>query len=427
MTSPAEVAPEGHLSAAHRSPPRPSIITQLEFRQAMRDFRSMFPEMEPVVIEAVLRANGGGVDASIDQLLAMATDNDNERLRTELEATENAEAPPHYSPPPAAPTPPPSYQQATCTGAAAAAAVAATQGGAPSSEEVHAWKPPLLGPLPPGFLRLGRPHPRPTSPPPPQATQGEQQLNAAVLQQRMAENARQQRHLSASGAEAQLLEDERMAILLQNQEFVRQLQSNRDFIRTLNQDIQNQEMERSAGGLVPDDGQPTDAGAEDEPWGTLPHTEETDAAFRERLKNMGKASRRKFAQLARLFHRTKKCHFRQMLGDAANPSRDNLLLHEDPGQLEEEMHPQQEPPQGNATTLAHPTLAAAPHVRQECRGEGGKTLLNKSCLSLWVGPLFQGSTGLNCPADLLDKGHWSSRLSLVSSASHRSKDMFLHL
>ncbi|KAK8768554.1 hypothetical protein V5799_014982 [Amblyomma americanum] len=45
-----------------------------------------------------------------------------------------------------------------------------------------------------------------------------------------------------------------MAILLQNQEFVRQLQSNRDFIRTLNQDIQNQEMERSAGGLVPDDG-----------------------------------------------------------------------------------------------------------------------------------------------------------------------------
>lgn len=77
----------------------------------MRDFRSMFPEMEPSVIEAVLRANGGGVDATIDQLLAMATDNDNERLRTELEATENAEAPPHYSPP--GRTPPPSYQQAT--------------------------------------------------------------------------------------------------------------------------------------------------------------------------------------------------------------------------------------------------------------------------------------------------------------------------
>ncbi|KAH7955841.1 hypothetical protein HPB52_004158 [Rhipicephalus sanguineus] len=109
------------------------------------------------------------------------------------------------------------------------------------------------------------------------------ELSTAMLQQRMAENVRQQRRLSSGAAEAdaQLLEDERMAILLQNQEFVRQLQSNQDFIRTLNQgcidppkalcatcgfalgdvvlllfslltDIQSQEMERSAG-LVPDD------------------------------------------------------------------------------------------------------------------------------------------------------------------------------
>ncbi|XP_050039780.1 CUE domain-containing protein 1 isoform X1 [Dermacentor andersoni] len=326
MTSPAEVAPEERLSAPNHSPPRRPPVTQLEFRQAMRDFRSMFPEMEAVVIEAVLRANGGAVDASIDQLLAMATDNDNERLRTELEATENAEAPPHYSPPPAAP--PPSYQQATCAPTAAPARTPGTQ------EEARAWKPPLLGPLPPGFLRISRPHHRPSSSPPPSQAAGE--LSTAMLQQRMAENVRQQRRLSSGAAEAetQLLEDERMAILLQNQEFMRQLQSNRDFIRTLNQDIQSQEMERSAG-LVPDDGRPADA-TEDEPWGTLPHTEETDAAFRERLKNMGKASRRKFAQLARLFHRTKKCHFRQMLGDAANPSRDNLLLHEDPGSSEED-------------------------------------------------------------------------------------------
>lgn len=339
MTSPAEVAPEERLSTPNRSPPRRPPVTQLEFRQAMRDFRSMFPEMEAVVIEAVLRANGGAVDASIDQLLAMATDNDNERLRTELEATENAEAPPHYSPPPAAPTPPPSYQQATCT---------PNQGTPCTQEEARAWKPPLLGPLPPGFLRISRPHHRPSSSPPHSQAVSTGELSAAMLQQRMAENVRQQRRLSSGAAEAdaQLLEDERMAILLQNQEFMRQLQSNRDFIRTLNQDIQSQEMERSAG-LVPDDGRPADV-SEDEPWGTLPHTEETDAAFRERLKNMGKASRRKFAQLARLFHRTKKCHFRQMLGDAANPSRDNLLLHEDPGSSEEDAEGrlQQQPTKG---------------------------------------------------------------------------------
>lgn len=37
----------------------------------MNDFKNMFPEMEEDVIEAVLRANNGVVDATIDQLLQM--------------------------------------------------------------------------------------------------------------------------------------------------------------------------------------------------------------------------------------------------------------------------------------------------------------------------------------------------------------------
>lgn len=48
---------------------------QLEFAQAMSDFTTMFPDMERDVIEAVLRANQGVVDATIDQLLAMSVDN----------------------------------------------------------------------------------------------------------------------------------------------------------------------------------------------------------------------------------------------------------------------------------------------------------------------------------------------------------------
>ena len=35
----------------------------------------MFPDMEAEEIEAVLIANGGAVDATIDQLLAMTNDN----------------------------------------------------------------------------------------------------------------------------------------------------------------------------------------------------------------------------------------------------------------------------------------------------------------------------------------------------------------
>lgn len=62
---------------------------QLEFTQAMSDFKTMFPDMDDDVIEAVLRANQGAVDATIDQLLAMSTDNQNERLRLEMERVES--------------------------------------------------------------------------------------------------------------------------------------------------------------------------------------------------------------------------------------------------------------------------------------------------------------------------------------------------
>jgi hypothetical protein len=63
---------------------------QLEFTQAMTDFKTMFPDMDDDVIEAVLRANQGAVDATIDQLLAMSTDNQNERLRLEMERVESS-------------------------------------------------------------------------------------------------------------------------------------------------------------------------------------------------------------------------------------------------------------------------------------------------------------------------------------------------
>lgn len=36
----------------------------------------------------MLRSNQGGVDATIDQLLAMTTDNENEKIRHEIEKTE---------------------------------------------------------------------------------------------------------------------------------------------------------------------------------------------------------------------------------------------------------------------------------------------------------------------------------------------------
>jgi hypothetical protein len=53
--------------------------------QAMSDFKIMFPSMDGDVIEAVLRANGGAVDATIDNLLTMSADAEAiEQVRSEL-------------------------------------------------------------------------------------------------------------------------------------------------------------------------------------------------------------------------------------------------------------------------------------------------------------------------------------------------------
>lgn len=57
---------------AQASPSR--ATTTLEFAQAMADFTTMFPDVDKVVIEAVLRSNQGVVDATIDQLLTMSLD-----------------------------------------------------------------------------------------------------------------------------------------------------------------------------------------------------------------------------------------------------------------------------------------------------------------------------------------------------------------
>lgn len=79
------------------------MSTQLEFNQAMTDFKVMFPDMDAEVIEAVLRANNGAVDMTIDHLLAMSADN-------EVEKVTRTDEPPAYA---GDRNHPPSYTQAT--------------------------------------------------------------------------------------------------------------------------------------------------------------------------------------------------------------------------------------------------------------------------------------------------------------------------
>lgn len=46
----------------------------LDFKEAMNDFRTMFPTLDSDVIEAVLRSNRGNVDRTVDQLLTISND-----------------------------------------------------------------------------------------------------------------------------------------------------------------------------------------------------------------------------------------------------------------------------------------------------------------------------------------------------------------
>ena len=54
------------------------------FRQAMKDFHTMFPTLERDIIECVLRSNNGHVDSTIDQLLQLTQEMSQNNHKYEL-------------------------------------------------------------------------------------------------------------------------------------------------------------------------------------------------------------------------------------------------------------------------------------------------------------------------------------------------------
>ena len=176
---------------------------QLEFTQAMRDFKTMFPTLDDEVIEAVLRANNGLVDATIDQLLTMGAGDgtgDGSSGQPRLPSYTSghpAEPPPAYTP---------RDQDKSESGTPWAPRTTRPLPARPYSN----WNPPLLGALPDDFLRLS-------------PVRGPRKPRA--------------REKNAESELKQFLEDERLAIFLQNEEFMRELRHNKDFMMSLEQGI----------------------------------------------------------------------------------------------------------------------------------------------------------------------------------------------
>ncbi|KAK8391478.1 hypothetical protein O3P69_017216 [Scylla paramamosain] len=283
--------------------------TQLDFHQAMEDFKTMFPDVDADVIEAVLRANQGAVHETIDQLLTMTTDTQSqgESVVDQLAPHTGGggggasnELPPSYA---LSATPPPSYHQAVPSpNRSPLRGVLAQSEESLSLRAQRNWNPPMLLPLPTDFLRL--------TPPP---HQGVGVLSPQRLSQRLNENALAREAVGESDAElAQYLKDERIALFLQNDEFMDELRTNREFMTALQEDYESE------------------AGDDDENEGAKGKgqlAQLDDATLRERIATMGKASRKKFAQIAKVFSRRKRTSSRTLLPSVG---RDQLLISADP-------------------------------------------------------------------------------------------------
>ncbi|KAJ7995873.1 hypothetical protein DPEC_G00231230 [Dallia pectoralis] len=353
-------------------------VQRLEFDQAMEDFRTMFPSMEQEVIECVLRANHGAVDSTIDQLLQLnldghdsddSSDSDDsippEILEQTLEPDScDEEAPPICAPPPyhmhmydrrypgqilSTTSPPPSFdasQMPPCQ---------PLTGPPPHASQQQAgmyrnWNPPLLGNLPDDFLRLvplqlnRLPHPHSS------LTQPSSSLRTTAQPVEPEAGAMAGARASPVGMETdqewklkQYLEDERIALILQNDEFLRELQRNHDFLIALERDRICYESKRSKSHHLPAFmGIPTpgDHCASDSGMTCANVSEE--ALFRDKLKLMGKSTRKKLFEIARAFSektRRRKAKRRALLksrsmGKAASTA--NLLGDEEARHLTEE-------------------------------------------------------------------------------------------
>ena len=370
------------------------IIFQ-EFTQAMTDFKVMFPDLEADVIEAVLRANNGAVDITIDHLLTMTADYEAAKSGTGTEQQSSTttgsgdDKPPAYTG-----HPPPSYQQATKESKDEAGGGGAftddlinlgqdeshkqqqqsleqdqqhsiphqtagsggdllsdfdslgASGGATTTSSASKENPASTGSSEAVKYSGSSPKHAYSHPKRQEADDQEfqssqsnssSQQNILPTQQQLheiyEENLRLREEVgkstgSASDAAArnQYLEDERIALMLQNEEFMAELRRDTDFMTAL-----EQEHERANLAATESSKLHMGSGAEGgcaasggKAKGML------DDEFRDKLKNMGKTSKKKFSQLAAIFSRRKSAAKQLLGGHAGAPSKDNLLLNAEP-------------------------------------------------------------------------------------------------
>ncbi|KAH9525740.1 hypothetical protein Btru_002232 [Bulinus truncatus] len=207
------------------------------------------------------------------------------------------------------------------------------------------------------------------------------EFSSDILQERMKENERRRRMTSMDLDPdlAQYLEDERLAIMLQNSEFLQELRGDRIFMMTLERDQRNGISEKTKVEPPSDPITPLSIDPENrdfiEGYGDdrrdtleafpfsqqLPPPVSEDVELRKKLKNMGKASRKQFAALARRFFlKRKKKSAQQILKESQAPSMMNLLDEdEDENDEEEQMFNVDSSPALDPHSTSHQNMSSS--------------------------------------------------------------------
>lgn len=241
----------------------------LNFHQAMNDFQFMFPEIDKHVIETVLRANNGFVQGTIDQLLilqesalsemAKVKDDNNSDLLSDrgIIGYSGEEPPPAYS--------------LVCqefekrNKRLSGSEEFGAGGNLPANNH---WNAPLVGPLPDDFLRI---------------TEIRHSLNI--------ETNSTPKLLTLFNELS--LEDDKLSTYLQNEEFLRELQQNLEFISLLEDD------HRRALGINNATTEVSELSIESQ--SKLGAEGFDEAVFKQKLKHMGKSTKKKLRKMAQKF------------------------------------------------------------------------------------------------------------------------------
>lgn len=242
--------PQCQPSSQQHHQRRATTSKPLNFQQAMSDFSVMFPEIDRDVIETVLRANNGVVQTTIDQLLELQ---ESAIVEQATDSTDFGHALPSYEasisigsgeePPPAysdiweddsAPSPEPVlFSHPTLPVIEGNPISRQTTGRAISRNQF--WGAPLIGKLRNDFLRIDR-EDFAGSNEVSNHTNGENSSIGINSSNNAKHNKRRtfsNENFMTDDDVEQFLEDEKLAIFLQNEEFLRELRRNREFVSSL--------------------------------------------------------------------------------------------------------------------------------------------------------------------------------------------------